>query len=377
MPEVSKSIRVLVVDDSIVMRQMIKDALSAAPGIQVVGTAMNGREAIKLVEERVPDVVTLDIQMPGMDGLSTLDALLARRPTAVIMVSSLTQTGAAVTLDALERGALDYVTKPSSKAEAVTVFGQELVRKIRAAAASDVARIIRLRKQRFEVGQTSSRGGGGKSATVAPTVSAPVVAELATACIAIGISTGGPPALASLFRELRPPLPPVLVVQHMPPQFTKPLAWRLNSVSQLTVKEAESGELVKPNHAYVAPGGLHMAVHGRPGTARLRVFDGEPVSGHKPSADVMMTTAAQVFGRRLLGVIMTGMGRDGANGCRAIRTAGGYVLGQDEATSDVYGMNKVAFASGNVDRQFPLHEGAKLIMRYAAERFLSQPASVG
>jgi two-component system chemotaxis response regulator CheB len=363
-------IRVLVVDDSIVMRQMIKDALSAAPGIQVVGMASNGREALRLVDELSPDVVTLDIEMPGMNGLSTLDAILAKRPIAVIMVSSLTQAGATITLDALERGAIDYLTKPASKSEAPLVFGHELVRKIRFAAGSDVKRIVRLRKQRAESFRIAE-----------PVVKSPVetgdnLPELASACIAIGISTGGPPALTSLFRELKPPLPPILVVQHMPAQFTKPFAWRLNSVSRLTVKEGESGEVIKPNHAYVAPGGFHMAIQGRAGSARIRIFDGEPVSGHKPSVDVMMSSAAQVFGRRVLGVIMTGMGRDGANGCRAIRSAGGYVLGQDEATSDVYGMNKVAFVEGNVDRQFALQDGARLIMRYVEERFLSRPAEV-
>ncbi|MGQ9761560.1 MAG: protein-glutamate methylesterase/protein-glutamine glutaminase [Thermogutta sp.] len=363
-------IRVLVVDDSIVMRQMIKDALSAAPGIQVVGLACNGREALRLVDELSPDVITLDIEMPGMDGLSTLDAILAKRPIAVIMVSSLTQAGATITLDALERGAIDYLTKPANKSEAPVVFGHELVRKIRFAAGSDVKRIIRLRRQRTETIRLAE-----------PVVKSPMEvgdspSELSHACIAIGISTGGPPALTSLFRELKPPLPPIVVVQHMPAQFTKPFAWRLNSISQLTVKEGESGELIKPNHAYVAPGGFHMAVQGRTGSAKIHVFDGEPVSGHKPSVDVIMSSVAKIFGRRVLGVIMTGMGRDGANGCRAIRQAGGYVLGQDEATSDVYGMNKVAFIEGNVDRQFALQDGARLIMRYVEERFLSRTAAV-
>ncbi|HOP76319.1 MAG: chemotaxis response regulator protein-glutamate methylesterase [Thermogutta sp.] len=366
----AKTVRVLIVDDSIVMRQMIKDFLVTAPGIQVVGMASNGREALRLADELAPDVITLDIEMPGMDGLSTLDTLLAKRPIAVIMVSSLTQAGAAITLDALERGAIDYLTKPAHKSEAATVFGQELIRKIRFAATSDVNRIVRLRKQRAQSLRMA------EPVVKSPTESLEGPPTLSRACIAIGISTGGPPALTSLFRELKPPLPPILVVQHMPPQFTKPFAWRLNSVSRLTVKEAESGDLVKPNHAYVAPGGFHMAVQGRSGSARIRIFDGEPVSGHKPSVDVMMSSVAQVFGRRVLGVIMTGMGRDGANGCRAIRAAGGYVLGQDEATSDVYGMNKVAFVEGNVDRQFPLQEGARLIMRYVEEKFLAQPSEI-
>lgn len=362
-----RPIRVLVVDDSLVMRQMISDILAAAPDIEVVGKATDGRQALKLFDEVQPDVVTLDIQMPGMDGLSTLDALLAKRPVAVIMASSLTQAGAAITLEALERGALDYVTKPTDKSAVTKAFAIELIRKVRFAAASDVAKILRLRRQRAQ-------------SVARPPAPAKVMAEpgetpsIQDACVAIGISTGGPPALVSLFREFKPPMPPILIVQHMPPQFTKPFAWRLNSISALTVKEAESGEPVRANHAYVAPGGYHMMVHGRPPAVRIRVFDGEPVSGHKPSVDVMMTSAAEVFGKRVLGVIMTGMGRDGAAGCRAIRNAGGYVLGQDEATSDVYGMNKVAFVEGNVDRQFALPDGARVIMEYVQEHFAPRPA---
>ncbi|WP_347246353.1 chemotaxis response regulator protein-glutamate methylesterase [Thermogutta sp.] len=364
-------IKVLVVDDSLVMRQLISDVLSSASDMEVVGMAPDGRSGLRLADELQPDVVTLDIQMPGMDGLSVLDALVSKRPVAVIMVSSLTQAGAAITLDALERGAVDYVTKPSSAAAVGKSFGIELVRKVRFAAACDVARIIRLRRQRLQ------------ATAIVPSAVKPLAAkddsdcpQLRDACVAIGISTGGPPALTALFRELKPPMPPIFVVQHMPPQFTKPFAWRLNSVSALTVKEAESGEVVRPNHAYVAPGGSHMAVSGRPPVVRIRVFDGEPVSGHKPSVDVMMNSVAEVYGKRVLGVIMTGMGRDGADGCRAIRRAGGYVLGQDEATSDVYGMNKVAFVEGNVDRQFSLPDGARLITQYVEEHFLSRTAGV-
>lgn len=361
-----RALRVLVVDDSVVMRQIITDAISQAGDIEVVGVAADGRQALRKAEELQPDVITLDIQMPGMDGLSTLDALLAKRPVAVIMVSSLTQAGAAITLDALERGAIDYVTKPGDRAAVTQSFTLELIRKIRFAAASDVARIIRLRRQRLQ-----TLGNLQPVSKPQPTRDDQEAPELRHACVAIGISTGGPPALAALFRDLRPPMPPILVVQHMPAQFTKPFAWRLNSISKLTVKEAEHGEVLRANHAYVAPGGYHMALTGRPPNVRIRIFDGEPVSGHKPSVDVMMSSAAEVFRSRVLGVIMTGMGRDGANGCRVIRSAGGYVLGQDAATSDVYGMNKVAFVEGNVDRQFPLHEGARFITQYVEEKFLT------
>jgi len=182
--------------------------------------------------------------------------------------------------------------------------------------------------------------------------------ELADKCIALGVSTGGPPALRTLLESLRPPVPPMVVVQHMPRHFTGPLAWRLNALSQLAVKEAEEGDRLQPNLVLIAPGGLHLELRPAGDSARVALRDGSPVSSHKPSVDVMMKSAAAIFGPRCLGVIMTGMGRDGSDGCRAIRTAGGYVLGQDEASSDVYGMNKVAYFEGNVDRQFSLAEAA-------------------
>ncbi|MGC4006831.1 MAG: CheB methylesterase domain-containing protein [Pirellulales bacterium] len=184
-------------------------------------------------------------------------------------------------------------------------------------------------------------------------------------CVALGISTGGPPALATVFAALRPPLPPIVIVQHMPAQFTKSFAERLNGLSALTVKEAEHGERPLPDHAYIAPGGRHLGLERRGATIRLVVRDGEPVSGHRPSVDVLMTDAARFYGERCLGVIMTGMGRDGAAGCAAIRAAGGTVLGQDQASSDVYGMNKVAFVEGHVDRQFSLDDAAQTLMREA------------
>jgi two-component system chemotaxis response regulator CheB len=197
----------------------------------------------------------------------------------------------------------------------------------------------------------AANNGGGSAA----------LSELAAKCVAIGISTGGPPALAQLFETLRLPMPPIVVVQHMPPSFTKPLAWRLDSLSDLSIKEAAQGDVLEPNHVLVAPGGKHLQVRRLGGAVKVVIRDGPVVSGHKPSVDVMMNSVAEAFGTGCLGVIMTGMGRDGADGCRAIRAAGGYVIGQDESTSDVYGMNKVAYVEGNVDRQFALDEAAAVI----------------
>jgi two-component system, chemotaxis family, protein-glutamate methylesterase/glutaminase len=355
MPE--RDIRVLVVDDSAVIRKIICDHISAAPGMSVAGTACDGRQALELLEEVRANVVTLDVQMPKMDGLATLEAILASRPLPVVMVSSHTRLGANVTLDALDRGALDYVAKPDYEAGADQSFRDELLRKIRFAAGTDVRRILEIRRQR-KLRRTMQpvQPPNIKNLPVEGT------AELADKCIAIGISTGGPPALTSMFTLLQPPMPPIVVVQHMPPQFTKPLAMRLDSISRLSIKEAESGDVLRPNNVLIAPGGRHLELSLAGNTAKVALSDGQPVSGHKPSADVMMKSAAAIFGSRCLGVIMTGMGRDGSDGCKAIRQRGGCVLGQDEGTSDVYGMNKVAWVEGNVDQQFALDDVADMLM---------------
>lgn len=367
-------IRVLVVDDSAVIRSLIADSIAATRGMKVVGTAGDGRRALELLDQVKPDVVTLDIQMPNMDGLEALDAMLARRPIPVIMVSSLTRAGANITLDALERGAVDYLAKPDYGDKTRTALREELPRKIRAVAGLDVRRILAIRRER-----KSRRADEGKEKHAAKKPAEPATPELADKCIAIGISTGGPPALAHLFEAIRPPMPPIVVVQHMPPSFTKPLAWRLDTLSPLSISEASHGDLLQPNHVLIAPGGKHLEVRRLGASARAVVRDGEPVSGHKPSVDVLMKSAAAVFGRLCLGVIMTGMGRDGADGCGAIRRAGGYVLGQDEASSDVYGMNKVAFVEGNVDQQFALSDAAAVIGRHVRTRWLAvpRPAAAG
>ena len=351
----AQDIRVLVVDDSAVVRSIIADSIANTPGMKVVGKASDGRRALEILDSARPDVITLDIQMPNMDGLATLDAILARSPTPVIMVSSLTKLGAQITQDALDRGALDYLAKPDYGPQTKAALNEELPRKIRSAAGTDVGRILRIRRER------NRRRAEPKP--VRREVSTAGPAELAGKCIAIGISTGGPPALSSLFERLRPPMPPIVVVQHMPPSFTKPLAWRLDSLGELSVTEAAHGDLLRPNHVLIAPGGKHLQVRRLGGSVKAAIRDGAPVSGHKPSVDVMMSSVAETFGNNCLGVIMTGMGRDGAAGCGAIRGKGGYVLGQDEATSDVYGMNKVAYVEGNVDRQFTLSEAAAAITR--------------
>ncbi len=272
----SEEIRVLVVDDSAVVRSIIADSIAATPGMKVVGTAGDGRQAMQLLDALRPDVITLDIQMPNMDGLATLEAILARRPAAVIMVSSLTRLGANITLDALDRGAVDYLAKPDYGAKTRSALRDELPRKIRTAAGLDVRRILEIRRQRHQ--RRADEKGADEKGISPISVKRPSgragkldlspfpLPELADKCIAIGISTGGPPALACLFEALRPPMPPIVVVQHMPASFTKPLAWRLDALGELTIREAAGGELLEPNHVLIAPGGKHLQVR-RVGTA--------------------------------------------------------------------------------------------------------------
>lgn len=358
-----RTTRVLVVDDSPLIRALISDLLEEETDIEVVGTAADGMEAVRLARSLKPDVITLDVQMPKMDGLQTLEKILEEQPIPVIMVSATTQLGGQITLEALDRGALDYIAKPEGLKEAETTLRTELCRKIRSAASTDVKRVLSMRRERAEKRRQRQEQSTVTREKKSTTSTAPIPeVPISDKCIALGISTGGPPALASIFEVLPAGLPPIVIVQHMPANFTKAFASRLNSISKVNVKEAETGDVIKPGHAYLAPGGLHLEVrrNGRDG-GKLQVREGDPVSGHRPSVDVMMNSVAGIYGNRVLGIVMTGMGRDGSDGCKAIRAAGGFVLGQDEASSDVYGMNKVAFQEGNVDRQFSLDEAATTI----------------
>jgi two-component system chemotaxis response regulator CheB len=355
-----KRTRIVVVDDSPLIRELISESLAEQADFEVVGVAVDGHEALRLLEELQPDLLTLDLQMPRLSGLETLDRILDLRPTPVIVVSSLAQRSAEATLQALDRGAMDYVAKPEGLAQARKTFSEELPQKIRNMAGTDVRRVLQCRKAR------QARVVQARQQPRAPDLAA--ASLLADGCIAIGISTGGPPALSSLFAALTLPLPPIVVVQHMPQMFTGAFARRLDSLSALEVKEAETGDVLRPNLALIAPGGRHLRLVRRGEQVQALVADGDPVSGHKPSVDVLMQSAASTFGPRCLGLIMTGMGRDGADGCKAIRAAGGFTLGQDEATSDVYGMNKVAFIEGHIDQQVPLDKLPEMLSAQARRR---------
>jgi two-component system chemotaxis response regulator CheB len=369
-------IRVLIVDDSALMRRLLTDLLSSAPEIEIAGTACNGREAVVQAARLKPDVITLDVEMPEVSGLEALPALLAVHEAPVVMVSALTQEGADVTLQALELGAVDFMPKPERNQLAEMRASRDLlVAKVLAASQSRVRR-----PRRATATSTSSLAGGSSSRERTSTRPltrplGPPTTAISTAatvpgpiCLVIGISTGGPQALSQVFPLLVSPMPPLLVVQHMPAQFTGIFAERLNRYSTVSVKQAEEGDLVVSDRVLIAPGGQHMRLTGHPPRVRIALSDQAPVSGHRPSIDVLFQSAAEAYHSAAVGLLMTGMGRDGVNGCKAILASGGFTLGQDEATSVVYGMNKAAFLEGAIRAQFALDELPHIIQNIVAFR---------
>jgi two-component system chemotaxis response regulator CheB len=338
----SKPVRVLVVDDSAVMRQLLTMLLSGDPAIEVVGTASDPHIARERIKTLNPDVVTLDVEMPHMDGLTFLRKIMSLRPTPVVMVSARTQAGAEVTLEALEVGAVDFVAKPGDLAAAGEEFAAELQGKVKAAA-------------RTRVGQR-------RSPSVAPAPRRPRSGRTQEKIVVIGASTGGVEALKILLMGLPPDCPPTLVTQHMPPRFTAAFAQRLNRECPMAVSEAMHGEPIEHGHVYIAPGSHHLQLTRQAGRNHCMLQDGAPVSGHRPSVDVLFRSAAQVAGDSAVGVILTGMGKDGAAGMLEMRKAGSITLGQDEQSSLIYGMPRVAFECGAVARQYPLEQLAGAIM---------------
>ena len=333
------SIKVLVVDDSALIREVLTRMLMRDGDINVVGTAKDPIDAREKIKQLDPDVVTLDIEMPNMNGLQFLDKLMRLRPTPVVMVSTLTKKGASETLLALELGAVDFVAKPSAEAEGgLDAFGANLRDKIRAAAKSDVR----------------GRSAGRATAAPAPTLALKTAAAPNGALIAIGASTGGVEAIRAVLSQMPVDCPPIVIAQHMPPGFTSRFAARLDEVCGLTVVEAEDRMLLQPGHAYVAKGDYHLRVERSSGQLKTRLTHDELESGHRPSVDVLFSSVAKVVGPMAVGAILTGMGRDGARGLKMMRDAGAYTVGQSQASALVYGMPRVAFEEGAVVEQAPI-----------------------
>lgn len=354
-------IRVLVVDDSVVVRQLVSNVLSEDPDIEVVGVAANGRIALAKIEQVNPDVVTLDIEMPVLDGLATLKELRKSHPRLpVIMFSTLTARGGTATLNALSLGASDYVTKPSNVgqlSEAMAQIRDALNPKIKALCAKvlggHVSGIVAPRKAilpKLGEPQRLSRAGGRPG-------NHPV--EVVT----VGVSTGGPNALAQMIPQLPVDLPvPVLIVQHMPPLFTKLLADRLAGLSSLDVREGVDGAVVEPGTVWLAPGDHHMVVRREADTVRLALNQDPPENSCRPAADPLFCSVAKAYGPGTLAVVMTGMGRDGFQGCVHVRHGGGQIVVQDEATSVVWGMPGFVAEADMADRVVPLDRIADVIV---------------
>ncbi len=344
-------IRVLVVDDSAFMRIAISDMLNKAEDIEVIGTAKDGIEAIKKVKELRPDVVILDIQMPRMDGLTALEVIMKECPTPVIMFSALTKEGARETLEALKLGAVDFVAKPwKSISYDLSAVESELLSKIRAAKYSN-PQIIRLQNlKRFRQGVVKGNWNVAKK----------------DLCVLIGASTGGPSAIEQVITRLPSDFPaPIFIVQHMPKgSFTEQFASRLDAQSEITVKEAENNEKIKKGVAYVAPGGYHMKVRFSLGIKRIKITDEPPVNAVKPSVDVTAYSLPQAYGKNMVGVILTGMGEDGARGLKKIKDAGGKTIACSADTCVVFGMPKAAIEMGAVDSVKPLYEIPEEIVKF-------------
>lgn len=346
-------IDVLVVDDSAFMRRAISAMLEGETGIAVCGTARNGEEAILKAGQLHPDVITMDVEMPGMGGLEAVRELSARYSIPIIMVSSLTREGAETTFRALEAGAVDFIAKPDAAYVQISDVARDLVAKVRVFA----------------------RRGSVRRVPLQTKIPAPVQPPQQTAavfeCVAIGTSTGGPVALSKIIPALPASFPlPVIVVQHMPPGFTRPLAERLNATSALPVAEAADGTIVRKGSVLIAPAGKQLTLR-RSGSDEVEVALIPDISGslHVPSVDVMTASVAEAYGAGVLAVILTGMGQDGVLGLRRVKEHGGYVVGQDAASSVVYGMPRAAALAGLVDRVVALGDVAPTLCELTGSTF--------
>ncbi len=345
--------KVVVVDDSALVRSLLTAIISRQPDMEIVGAASDPYVAREVIRTTNPDVVTLDVEMPRMDGLDFLEKIMRLRPLPVVMISTLTERGAEVTLKALELGAVDFVTKPKlGITEGLERAGAEIIEKIRIASRARVSR-------RAPAQATAAVGAAhvlpGGHAAGASKISPSTFSRASTEkMIVIGASTGGTEALKSVLVKLPPDSPGVLVTQHMPAGFTRSFAQRLDGLCRIRVSEAVDGERVLPGHAYIAPGGRHMRVDRSGSNYVVRLDDTEPVNRHRPSVEVLFRSAAANVGPNAIGIMLTGMGRDGADAMKLMRDAGSYNYAQNEATCVVYGMPKEAVAAGAVDEVLPL-----------------------
>jgi two-component system chemotaxis response regulator CheB len=365
-----KEIQVLIVDDSAVVRQVLTAVLDREPGIHVAGTAADPIFAMERMNKNWPDVVILDVEMPRMDGITFLKKLMSVRPTPVVICSTLTEKGAETTMEAMAAGAVGFVTKPTSGLKSfLEDDAGEIVQAIRSAAAGDMRRVkaasVAMAGRVPRQASAPTPVAVGAAGAAAPRRAMPVTTDR---LVAIGTSTGGTQALELVLTSLPRVSPGIVIVQHMPEKFTAAFAARLNQLCESEVLEATNGERVLPGRVLIAPGGLHMTVERDGAQYRVRIADGPRVNRHKPSVDVLFQSVARSAGSNALGVIMTGMGDDGARGLLQMREAGARTVGQNEATCVVYGMPAVAVKLGATEREVPLNSIAGVIEQYAASR---------
>ncbi|MBL0636834.1 MULTISPECIES: protein-glutamate methylesterase/protein-glutamine glutaminase [Aeromonas] len=363
------AIKVLVVDDSSFFRRRVSEIITQDPMLTVIDTAQNGREAVEKAQQLRPDVITMDIEMPVMDGISAVREIMAKCPTPILMFSSLTHEGAKATLDALDAGALDFLPK---KFEDIARDKDEAVRLLQ-------QRVKEISRKRFlmsaparpkapePVARTPLNAPRPAERQGEPQRAAPVAAFKRSGksyqLVAIGTSTGGPVALQNVLTKLPGDFPhPILLIQHMPATFTAAFAARLNGLCQIGVKEAEDGDVLKPGHAYLAPGGKQMLLEGRGAGARIRIVDGNDKVNYKPCVDITFASAAKTYADKVLAIVLTGMGADGRDGARLLKEQGSTIWAQDEASCVVYGMPQAVAKAGIATESLPLDRVAQRIL---------------
>jgi two-component system chemotaxis response regulator CheB len=352
---------VLVVDDSALVRSLLTEIINQQPDMECVGAASDPLIAREMIRSLNPDVITLDIEMPRMDGIDFLSKLMRLRPMPVVMVSTLTERGADVTLRALELGAVDFVAKPKmGVADGLKLLANDITDKVRIASKAHLRRLSAAAPAVSVASNTEPDALNAR--TTSPVAN---LGRLSTEkIIFLGASTGGTEATKEVLVNLPPDCPAIVITQHMPPGFTKSYAARLDGLCRIRVAEARDGERILPGHAYIAPGGFHLSVERSGANYIARVQDGEPVNRHKPSVEVLFNSAAKVVGPNALGIMLTGMGADGAKAMKAMRDAGSYNWVQDEASCVVFGMPREAIAAGAANEVLPLNQIApKLIER--------------
>ena len=350
----SRAVRVLIVDDSALVRNILSQGLSLDPGIEVVGTASDPYIARDKIVELNPDVLTLDVEMPRMDGVAFLRKLMPQFPVPVVMVSSLTQRGKQITMEALDAGAVDFVAKPTSNvASGLNSMLMELRSKVKIAATANVSHW---------------KGKRPVTATQASVSTSSALAESTDKVIAIGASTGGTEAIRRVIEKFPATTAGTVIVQHMPGGFTKMFSERLNQLCPMQVKEAEQGDRVRAGLILIAPGGKQLEIVRSGGFYQVRLGGEEKVSGHCPSVDVMMNSVAKHVGANAVGAMLTGMGQDGAQGMLAMKQAGARCIAQDEASSVVFGMPRVAYEKGGAERLVPLENIAQSLLSFISEK---------